>query len=459
VNGWLDELRDVVGGEHVLTDDDMTAGYSVDWTGRFRGRTPAVVRPSSTGEAALVVQVCAAAGLAVVPQGGNTGLVGGGVPRHGEVVLNLTRLSALGPVDPAASQVTTGAGVTLTRLQAHVAPHELAFGVDLGARDSCTIGGMIATNAGGMNVVRHGTMRAQVAGIEAVLGDGSVVSHLGGLPKDNTGYDLAGLLTGSEGTLGVVTAARLRLVPRLAHRVTAALGFAGLAEAVATVPALRRVASLDAVELVLADGVALVESMLGLEPPAALRAPVSLIVEVAAATDATEELAAAVETLDLATEPVVASTPDQRARLWAVREGHGEALNVAGPPVKLDVSVPIARIPEVVAALPGVLPPAGRLIVFGHLGDGNLHVNVIGVLHHDLDDADLARAAEVERAVLTTVVAAGGSISAEHGIGTAKVPYLSLCRSPAELDAFRRIKRALDPRGILNPHVLVPVAG
>jgi FAD/FMN-containing dehydrogenase len=403
--------------------------------------------------------VCAAAGVALVPQGGNTGLVGGGVPRYGEIVLTLTRLSALGPVDEAAAQVTAGAGVTLARLQEHAAPHELAFGVDLGARDSCTVGGMIATNAGGMNVVRHGTMRSQVLGVEAVLGDGSVVSHLGGLPKDNTGYDLAGLLTGSEGTLGVVTSARVRLVPRLAHRVTAALGFAGLAEAVAAVPALRRVTSLDAVELVLADGVELVESTVGLEPPAALRAPVSLIVEAAAATDPTDELAAAVETLELATEPVVASTADQRARLWAVREAHGEALNLAGPPVKLDVSVPIGAIPEVVAALPSGLPPEARLIVFGHLGDGNLHVNVIGVLHHDLDDADLARAADVERAVLTTVVAAGGSISAEHGIGTAKAPYLSLCRSPAELDAFRRIKRALDPHGILNPHVLVPVAG
>ena len=318
---------------------------------------------------------------------------------------------------------------------------------------------MIATNAGGINVVRHGTMRAHVMGIEAVLGDGSVVSHLGGLPKDNTGYDLAGLLTGSEGTLGIITAARLRLVPLLAHRVTAALGFAGLAEAVAAVATLRRVTSLDAVELVLADGVALVASVLGLDPPPALRAPAALIVDAAAAVDPTEELAVAVGTLDLVAEPVVATTPDQRRRLWAVREGHSEAINRLGPPIKLDVSVPAARIAEVVATLPSCLPAGAGLVIFGHLGDGNLHVNVTGVLRHDPSPDDLARVDAVERAVLTVVVGAGGSISAEHGIGTAKAPYLSLCRSPAELEAFGRIRRALDPRGILNPHVLVPAAG
>jgi FAD/FMN-containing dehydrogenase len=453
----LASLRSDVGVEHVLTDPDVTAGFSVDWTGRFRGQALAVVRPGTTEEVAAVVRAGADAGVAIVPQGGNTGLVGGSVPLRGELVVSLVRLGTLGAVDVAAAQVTAGAGVTLARLQQQVSAHDLAFGVDLAPRDSCTIGGMIATNAGGANVVRYGAMRAQVMGVEAVLGDGSVVSHLQGLPKDNTGYDLAGLLTGSEGTLGIVTAARLRLVPRPAHQVTAALGFAGIADAVAAVGLLRSmVASLHAAELVLADGVDLVASMLGLDPPPALRAPAALIVEAAAATDPLEELAAAVARLSLVGEPVVATTPDQRRRLWAVREGHAEAINRVGPPVKLDVSVPLGGIADFVAGLPACLPVGAGLVIFGHLGDGNLHVNITGLLPPEPSVADLARAERVEGAVLEAVVAAGGSISAEHGIGTAKVRYLHLCRTPAEIAAFQRIKAALDPHGVLNPHVLLP---
>ena len=213
----------------------------------------------------------------------------------------------------------------------------------------------MATNAGGINVVRYGTMRAQVMGIEAVLGDGSVVSHLAGLPKDNTGYDLAGLLTGSEGTLGVITAARLRLVPRLDHRVTAGLGFRDIAMAVDAVIHLRAtLPSLHAVELVLAEGVALVAADLGVELPLALRSPAALIVEAAAPSDPLEELAAAVADLDLAAEPVVAATPEQRRRLWQLREGFADAINRLGPPVKLDVSVPIGRTADFVG-----LPPRG----------------------------------------------------------------------------------------------------
>ena len=449
---FLDELRAVVGPDHVLTDADQTAGFSVDWTGRFRGAAAAVVRPGSTAEVAAVVGACGAAGVALVPQGGNTGLVGGGVPLGGELVVSLTRLDQLGAVDVAAAQVTAGAGVTLARLQQHVDGHGLAFGVDLAPRDSCTVGGMMATNAGGINVVRYGTMRAQVMGVEAVLGDGSVVSHLAGLPKDNTGYDLAGLLTGSEGTLGVITAARLRLVPRLDHRVTAGLGFRDIATAVAAVIHLRAaLPSLHAVELVLADGVALVAADLGVELPLALRSPAALIVEAAAPSDPLEELAAAVADLDLAAEPVVAATPEQRRRLWQLREGFADAINRLGPPVKLDVSVPIGRTADFVDSLPDVLPGGLGIVVFGHLGDGNLHVNVTGVAP---GDPDLARA--VEEAVLRAVVDRGGSISAEHGIGTAKARYLSMGRSAAEITAFRAIKAALDPHHILNPGAILP---
>jgi FAD/FMN-containing dehydrogenase len=311
---------------------------------------------------------------------------------------------------------------------------------------------MMATNAGGINVVRYGTMRAQVMGVEAVLGDGSVVSHLAGLPKDNTGYDLAGLLTGSEGTLGVITAARLRLVPRLDHRITAGLGFHDVAAAIEAVIHLRAtLPSLHAVELVLAEGAALVAADRGVELPPALRSPAALIVEAAAPSDPLEELAAAVADLDLTAEPVVAETPEQRRRLWQLREGFADAINRLGPPVKLDVSVPIGRTADFVDVLPQVLPTGLGVVVFGHLGDGNLHVNVTGVA-----PTDPALAQAVEETVLRAVVDRGGSISAEHGIGTAKVRYLSMGRSPAEIAAFRAIKAALDPHGILNPGAVLP---
>jgi FAD/FMN-containing dehydrogenase len=460
-DGLLDELRVVVGGDHVVTDPEITVGYAVDWTGRFRGGTPVVVRPADAAEVAGVVGACAAAGTALVPQGGNTGLVGGSVPLDGEVVLSLRRLRSVGEVDLRAGQVTVGAGATLAEVQAHVRPHGLAVGVDLSPRDSCTIGGMVATNAGGINVVRHGTMRRQVVGVEAVLGDGAVVSHLAGLAKDNTGYDLAGLLTGSEGTLGIVTAVRLALVAIPAQRIAIALGFADLPAAIDATAHLRRsLADLEAVEVMFADGVALVAEHIGDAVPEALAAPVSLLVEVAGSVDPLEQVADALETLPpsapLAGEPSVAATPEQRDRLWRFRERHSEAINSLGPPVKLDVSLPPGAMAAFVHALPGVLPPTVRLTLFGHLGDGNLHVNISGVLSNALTAEEVRTADEVEEAVLRAVVHHGGSISAEHGIGTVKARYLHLCRSPQEIAAFRAIKRALDPHGILNPAALLP---
>jgi len=419
------------------------------------------VRPADTAQVAAVVRACSAARVALVPQGGNTGLVGGSVPLAGEVVLSLRRLDALGEVDLRAGQVTVGAGATLAGVQSHVRPHGLAVGVDLAPRDSCTIGGMVATNAGGINVVRHGTMRRQVAGVEAVLGDGSVVSHLAGLTKDNTGYDLAGLLTGSEGTLGIVTAVRLTLAPLPTYRVTVVLGFSDLASAIDATAHLRlTVPDLEAAEVMFADGVEMVAEHAGAAIPDALRASVSLLVEVAGRSDPLEQVAGALASLPasapLAGEPAVAATPEQRDRLWLFRERHSEAINALGPPVKLDVSLPANEMAAFVDALPAVLPASARLSLFGHLGDGNLHVNVSGVLSTALSPDELASAEVVEEAVLRAVVDHGGSISAEHGIGTAKARYLHLCRSPEEIAAFRAIKRALDPGAILNPGVLLP---
>ena len=267
----LEELRAAVGAEHVLVDADLTASYETDWTGRFTGRAGCVVRPKDTEQVAAVLRACDQAGVPVVVQGGNTGLVGGGVPAGGEVLLSLTRLDELGEVDVAAGQVTAGAGVTLAALQAHARAAGLDFGVDLAARDSATVGGLVATNAGGIRVLRYGSMRAQLLGAEAVLADGSVVSRMAGLLKDGTGYDLVSLLAGSEGTLGVVTRARLRLVPRATARCVALLAMAGTQEAVDLLPGLReRLPSLSGAELVFAEGMALVRKhSSGRRPPVA----------------------------------------------------------------------------------------------------------------------------------------------------------------------------------------------
>ena len=444
-------LEAAVGPGHVLTDPDLVAGYCVDWTGRFHGSTPAVVRPGSTAEVAAVVDACRREGVAVVPQGGNTGLVGGGVPLAGEVVVTLRRLSMLSPVDGRAGQVTAGAGATLGDVQRAAAAAGWAYGVDVGSRDSATVGGSVATNAGGSRVLRHGDTRAQVVGLEAVLGDGSVVSHLGGLVKDNTGYHLPSLLCGSEGTLGVVTAARLRLVPRADEKVVALLAFDAVEPAVDAAGALRRsVPALEAAELVLDEGVALVCSVTGLAPPFPATHRAYLLGAAAGRTSPLDQLAEAVASLPGLADAAVAEDRVRGDELWRYREAHTEVINTLGAPHKLDVTLPfdllagfLADVPAVVAAV----APGARTWLFGHVADGTVHVNVTGV-----DPADMS----ADDAVLGLVVERGGSISAEHGIGTAKKAWLGRTRSPAELAAFRALKAALDPAGILNPNVLLP---
>ncbi|MGI8684148.1 MAG: FAD-binding oxidoreductase [Acidimicrobiales bacterium] len=445
------QLIDVVGPDHVLTDADVVAGYCTDWTGRYRGATPAVVRPGSAAEVAAVVDACRAAGVAVVPQGGNTGLVGGGVPLDGEVVLSLRRLPAVDAVDRRAGQVTAGAGSTIGAVQQAAAEAGWAYGVDFGSRDSATIGGSVATNAGGTRVLRYGDTRAQLMGVEAVLGNGSVVSHLGGLVKDNTGYHLPSLLCGSEGTLGVVTAVRLRLVPPAGERVVALLAFDDVTAAVDAAGALRReVPSLEAAELFLDDGLALVCEAAGLAPPFPSPHRAYLLVESAGRASPLAALADAVGSLAAVADAAVAEDSVRRADLWRYREAHTEALNTLGAPHKLDVTLPFDRLAAFVAAVPGVVAaraPAARTWLFGHAGDGNIHVNVTGVAPDDM---------AVDDAVLGLVVEMGGSISAEHGIGTAKKAWLARTRSPAEIAAFRSVKAALDPAGILNPNALLP---
>ena len=447
-------LGAVVGVAHVLTDPDVVGGYTTDWTRRFCGPAALVVRPGTTREVAEVLRACHDARVPVVVQGGNTGLVGASVPPSDAtvhpVVLSTARLAEIGPVDVHAGQVTAGAGATLAAVHAAARAAGLMFPVDLAARESATIGGMVATNAGGVHVLRYGTMRRQVLGAEAVLADGSVLRHLGGLVKDNTGYDWPQLLVGSEGTLGVITAVRLRLVPRRPERAVAVVGVDSTAAAVALTAEIRgHTDGLSAAELFYDDGLELVCRHAGMEPPFSQRRAAYLLVEVEAHRDALEELAAALAAAGVDDE-VTALAGDEAgiARLWAYRERHTEAISGAGVPHKMDVTLPIGALAEFVPAVRNAVEqvwPGATVVLFGHVGDGNLHVNVVGPPPED---------ETVDGTVLELVAHLGGSISAEHGVGRAKVAWLGLSRTRAELAAMRALKRALDPDGLLNPGVL-----
>jgi FAD/FMN-containing dehydrogenase len=448
-----------VGEEHVLVDPSLTGSYETDWTGRFSGRACCVVRPASTDQVSQLLRACADKHVPVVVQGGNTGLVGGGVPVGGEVVLSLTRLADLEDVDQASGQVTAGAGVRLSALQAQARAAGLDFGVDLAARDSATVGGLLATNAGGIRVLRFGSMREQVLGAEVVLADGTVLTRLSGLPKDNTGYDLVTLLAGSEGTLGVITRVRLKLVPQLPARAVALVAVENTASALSLLARLRTtVATLSAAELIFASGVALVRESAGLAAPFQEEYPAYLLVECADRADPTDALVEALGDCPEVLDATIAGDAAGARALWRYRETHTEAINASGVPIKLDVAVPVARLPEFIDRLPAAIGPAvtdvpdARTIVFGHLNEGNIHVNVLGVIGTSGGED---RAEAVEDAVLRLVGEFGGTISSEHGVGRAKTRWLGLSRTPAEIAAMTAIKRALDPEGQLNPGVLL----
>jgi FAD/FMN-containing dehydrogenase len=450
----ISALTAIVGSGHVLTDEAVTKGYRTDWTGRWEGRATAVVRPASTDEVSAVVRACAGAGVAVVPQGGNTGLVGASIPHDGEVLLSLRRLDAVDAVDPVEQTLAAGAGTTVAAAQAAAAQVGLMLGIDLAARESATLGGAVATNAGGLRVVRLGATRAQLLGIEAVLADGSVLRRWTGLVKDNVGYDLVGLLTGSEGTLGVVTRVLMRLVSRPAHVHVVLVGVASLAAATEALAGLRRCGlTIEAAEYFHSDGLELVTSRLGLRAPFGGDFPTYLLVETSGLAEA-DVLDALSGLGPLLGDATVEAGPG--SRLWAYREGHTEAISAAavsrgGAPLKVDVAVPLRRLAAFEAAVRdriGERFPDVQVVTFGHLAEGNAHVNLLGLAGASADEAtDL---------VLRLVIDHGGSISAEHGVGRAKQPWLSLARSPVDIAAMRAIKNALDPAGILSPGVLLP---
>ncbi len=452
-------LRAIVGDDRVLVDDDQRAGYETDWTGRYTGRCVAVVRPASTVEVVAVLRHCSQHAISVVPQAGNTGLVGASVPRPDgtSIVLSTRRLNRVGDVDASAMQVTVGAGVTIGDWQRAARASGLDTPIDFAARDSATVGGAIATNAGGSRVVRFGTMRQQVMGVEAVLADGSVVGSLSGLPKETVGLHWPSILTGSEGTLAVVTAARLRLVPRFEHVTTAFVVLHDLSAASELLRHLRsRAPSLDSMEIMFDAAVDLVAGHLDTHSPIEIPVGgVAVLVECADHTDPSDELLAVLAATGGIVGSAIAEDSARRQQLVAFRDRVTEAIGAAStaigtPTYKLDVAVPIGAIERIVDLARQIAEHQGaRLIAFGHLAEGNLHLNFLGTTRPD----------EIAEQVLTDVAAVGGTISAEHGVGIAKTRWLPLVRSAEDLAAQRSIKRALDPLGIMNPGVLdVPPA-
>ena len=442
----IGQLRDIVGAPYVVDDPDVMERYVVDWTGRFRGTALAIVRPGSTDEVAAIVRACREHAVGIVPQGGNTGLVGGAVPLAGEIVLSLERMTTIEDVNAVAGQITAQAGAALSATQTAARDAGWEYGIDISARDTATIGGNVATNAGGLRVLRYGDTRRQLTGVEFVTGAGDVITNLSGTLRDNAGYHLPSLMCGSEGTLGVVTRARLRLVPHLPERATALLRFSDRRAACVAAESLRRVLpTAESIELFFEEGVRLVCDAFGIAPPFADLSGGYVLVEAADVTDPTSQLAAAVDALAGVGDVAVATDAPRRAALWQHRDRHTEAISRHGIPHKLDVAVPPGTMADFLDALPAVVGDA-QVIPFGHAGEAAVHVNVLGPAPED---------ETVDDAVLRLVADFGGSISAEHGIGRAKTRWLSLAQSPEEQAVRVRIKAAFDPDGIMNPGVLI----
>ena len=459
----LEALRGCVGAAQVLTEGDLSA-WELDWRQRWRGRALAVVRPASTSEVAAVVRACAAHGTAIVAQGGNTGLVGAGVPDASgtQVLLSLARLNRIRGLDRANLTLTAEAGCVLQAVQQAAADAGLLFALSLAAEGSCTIGGNLATNAGGTQVLRYGNARALCLGLEAVTAAGEVWHGLAGLRKDNTGYDLRDLLIGSEGTLGVITAATLALHPRPAATMTALAACATLDDCVALLAtAQRRLGpGLTGFEVMNAFSLALVAQHFS-----QLRQPLpagqwTVLVELsdnegeAHARAQFEGLLADALAAGTIGDAAVAESLAQSRSMWHLRESIPLAQSEEGLNIKHDIALPVSRIPAFCAATDAALAarwPGVRLVNFGHLGDGNLHYNVQAP--EGVDAAAFLRdnEHEVNQVVFDAVVAHAGSISAEHGIGALKRDELALRKDPTALAMMRAIKRALDPQGLLNP--------
>ena len=460
----LDRFAAIVGARHALTDPADQQPYLAEPRGLYRGRTPMVLRPGSTAEVAAILKLANETRTSIVPQGGDTGLVGGQTPHEtgGELLLSLGRLDRLRAIDPEGNTMTVEAGMTLARAQAAAADVDRLFPLSLASEGTCQIGGNLATNAGGTAVLAYGNMRELTLGLEVVLASGEVWDGLRALHKDNTGYDLRDIFIGSEGTLGVITAAVLKLFPR--PRGTAVI-FAGLPE----LPALhhffecaRAVAGRDltAFEFISRTGLEFVLSHLpGARDPLAASHPWYVLAEIASlrseedARERAEALLTTASAASIVSDAVLAASLAQAGELWRLREALSEVQKHEGGSIKHDVTVPVASVGEFIAeasAAVDALIPGCRPVPFGHLGDGNVHFNISQPVGADAA-AFLARWDEASAVVHGIIARYGGSISGEHGIGRLKRRMLTAVKSPVEIALMRKLKTALDPNGILNP--------
>ena len=466
----LDKLAALLGPQGFITDRDLISPWLTDWRERYHGESVALLAPANVEQTAAIVRLAAEARVALVPQGGNTGTVAGATPAAdgSALLLSMRRMNRIRSISAADNAVIAEAGVILSDLHDAAAAIGRRFPLSLAAKGSATIGGLVSTNAGGTQVLRFGPMRALVLGIEAVLPDGSLLDGLATLRKDNRGYDLRQLLTGAEGTLGIVTAAALRLVPAIASR---AVAWAGLASPRDALTLLRRIEdqtgeAVESFELVPANALALVlRNIPGARAPLAEPCAWNVLIEAIGSRNGDDpialleqSLAAAIED-GLVLDATIASSEAQAEALWALRESISEAEKIDGQSLKHDISVPVLDMPAFLdrerERVEGRFP-GSRIIAFGHLGDGNIHFNLLPPPTADRRAWIAEHGAAASAMVHDLVAAAGGSLSAEHGIGQAKLAEFVRLADPVRLHALKAIKRALDPLGIMNPGKLVP---
>ena len=463
----LARLKEAVGKKGFTEDPQEIAPQLSEWRGKYQGRSSLMLKPASTAEVSRIVAICNETRTPIVPQGGNTGLVGGQIPFSGEVLLNLSRLNRIRRVDAGGMTIVAEAGAVLAQVQQAADGADRYFPLSLASEGSCTIGGNVSTNAGGVSVLRYGNMRELVLGLEVVLADGRVLELLRTLRKDNTGYDLKQLFIGAEGTLGVITAATLKLFPKPAERVTAFIAVPDVQSALDLLHRLDGATGglISAFELLPRIGLEMVLAHIPqTSDPLATPSAWYVLAEATSGAAAklndivAEALAAAVEG-GIASDAVIAANENQRATLWRLRESLSEAQKYEGGSIKHDVSVPIASIPDflkcgiaaVEQRIPGIRP-----VPFGHLGDGNIHFNCSVPKGGD-SAVFLSRWEEINRIVHDAVHEFGGSISAEHGIGVMKREQILRYKSAAEIELMRTLKRTLDPNNSLNPGKVIAI--
>jgi D-lactate dehydrogenase (cytochrome) len=457
----LERFAAIVGPKYAITDPDLQAPYLVEMRNLFHGHTPMVLRPASVAEVSAILKLANETKTPIVPQGGNTGLVGGQIPHHNEIVLSFNRLDRIREVDATSNTMTCEAGVTLQHAREAAAAADRLYPQLLPSEGTCTIGGNLSTNAGGTAAIAHGIARSHALGLEVVLADGRVLNNLNKLKKDNTGYDLKNLFIGSEGTLGVITAAVLRLVPRPRSVETAFVGVASAEAALALlgVAQERSGGDVTSFEIMTRRGIELVlQYGSGCRDPLATPHDWYVLIELSSQQreglrDVIEDVLAQGFERGLVADAAIAESIEQGKTFWRIREMFGEVQSQAGGSIKHDISVPVAAVPafikEANAAVTALIPGA-RPLPFGHLGDGNIHYNVSQPVGAD-KDAYLGRWDEMNAVVFAVVKKYGGSISAEHGIGVMKRDLLPSVKDPVALDLMRSLKRMLDPNNILNP--------